>query len=686
MLSWLVRVFKRFLARTGLRPIVALRPGSSIGRANEQHEAILVREPEAAPSTVLPQVASQLPVAVPEIPQTKEDLVRVETVAAVSEMQGGRTAPVGRPMDAGKQAEELPSALQVAANVPVFEGAAVPLPSTPCNELIDSAISESAHASRRELSGQRRTSANSPDERDDRIPAAPTEMKNAWDIPAAVAEAGNQMSLGIVCETVARTEQTEAVLGHESDSHTEQLTAQPATGMPSEIAEVSTSGDSGFPLSPVIRAKPTSAPSPAPYRPRLRQRSGGGSFQVRTATRPAREISALDADLVVFFQPGGWGISVSVLMRRGVGGPEEVNVRVDGASVNVLAIDDAFFEPLPLSDIEGALRDGITIETADPPPLRWIRTRRVLHVFSERPGIPGFASVPRVVIGQENVILCANEAGAEILDYCRATDSETPTEVTGPGVPSGWRCFRGYRPKRPAQEQGIEESLLALNPKPDAAIELSGGISINRGTWITDRPPAIRLVGVQPVDGELTIDGQPAILTDDGWVASNWSALGRHVIRYAGLSRSYEIVAPEDHWDTWSAHSGLQFSACGAAVSTLSGTRSIVLSADGCWLLGAHPGQTAWAAPAVYGSAIAAPEFEPVWAIFPRVGRTPTAPRLLVSNALPQQPVARATLAAMRQWRQLLRSGPPRLVAPDADALWQQYRVAARALKKWRRR
>lgn len=259
-------------------------------------------------------------------------------------------------------------------------------------------------------------------------------------------------------------------------------------------------------------------------------------------------------------------------------------------------------------------------------------------------------------------------------------------EVNGPGVPSGWRCFRGYRPKWPAKEQGVGEILLALNPKPDAAIELSGGISISRSTWIADRPPVIRLVGVQPTDGELTIDGQPAFLADGGWVASNWSALGRHVIRYAGLSRSYEIVAPEDHWDIWSAHPGLQFSACGAAVSTPSGTRSIVLPTAGCWLLGAHPGQTAWAAPAVYGSAIAAPAFEPVWAILPRVGRTRTAPRLLASKELPKQPLPGATVAAVRQWCQFLRNGPPHLAAPDADAIWQRYRDAARALKQRRRR
>lgn len=694
MLGWLARISKMLFAWVRLRPIAAVRPGGASSQANAQHEEILPKRHPASPTVAAPPVLPRPPAAQLPIPQVTEDVVQVHVAAAFAKEPGGETVSIGGLADDGTQEDVgLPLAIGIAENVSVLDDDAVSSPSTVFDEFIEPAAVASildTPVSNTELKTWRKMLVGpSVNDGEPASAAAPTPA-GAQDISVPAAGAVDQMRVEqIVCDGVEGASHTDALLADGSSSETAQPVAKVAVEMPGEIVDGSSSCDPEF--FPADDGLPStrsdvSLASPAPYRPRLRQRSGDASLSARTATRRIREIGALDADLVVFFQPGGWGISISVLLRRGVGGPDEVNVRVDGDSVNVLAIDDTFFEPLHLSGVEGALRDGIAIETADTPPLRWSRTQRVLHVFSERPGISGFASVPRVVIGQENVILCTNEVGAEVLDFCRAADAEAPIEVAGPGVPSGWRCFRSYRPKRPAQELGIEEILLALNPKPDAAIELSGGISISRGTWITDRPPVIRLVGVQPTDGELTIDDQPASLADGGWVSSNWSALGRHVIRYAGLSRSYEIVEPEDHWDTWSAHPGLHFSACGAAVSTLSGARSIVLPAAGCWLLGAHPGQTAWAVPSVYGSAIAAPAFEPVWAILPRVGRTRTAPRLLASNAPPQQPAPRAAPAAVRQWRQLLRNGPPHLAAPEADALWQLYRHAARALKQRRRR
>ena len=434
-------------------------------------------------------------------------------------------------------------------------------------------------------------------------------------------------------------------------------------------------------------APPADGPKPpARYRPRLRERSKGTAPAPRVSTQQARDSGALDADLSIFFQPGGWGITVSVLLRRGAGVPEEVVVRIGEDTVSVMAIDDGFFEPVPLLGIGNALREGVAVETIDAPRRRWIRTKRTLHVFSERAGISGFASVARSVIGQENVLLCADEIGTDVLNFCQATGAEALVEVAGPGVAAGWRCFRGYRPKRPAQQDGADEILLALNPLPDAAIDLSGGISIGRGIWIPDRPPVIRLIGIDPMDGELTIDGQTAVPATGGWNSLNWDVPGRHVVRYGGLSRSYEIVAPEDNWEFWNAHPGEHFCACGAAVTSTSGIRSVVLPTAGCWLLGAQPGQAAWAAPSAYGSAIASPAFEPVWAILPRIGKTRQAPRLLASTVPPLEPAPQAASVAVLHWRQLVRNAAPRLEAPEADGLWQQYRRAAQALKRRRRR
>ncbi len=437
----------------------------------------------------------------------------------------------------------------------------------------------------------------------------------------------------------------------------------------------------------VASALPASLPTAPPrYQPRLRARAGSAAPIARASRPQGRGIGALDAELLIFFQPGGWGIAISILLRRGADGPEEVAVRTGEGVINAVAIDETFFEPLPLLSIEDALRNGLAIETADTPRRRWVRTQRTLHVFSQRSGVPGFASVPRVVIGQENVILCTGEVSGAVLDFCRTTGAEALVEVMGPGVFPGWRCFRGYRPKRPAPQEAAEEFLLALNPMPDAAIELSGGISIRRATWIPDRPPTIRVIGDEAADSSVTIDGEIAVSDGDGWTSPGWNALGRHVVHYAGLSRSYEIEACEEHWESWNAHPGDQFSACGAAVADLSGIRSVVLRAPGCWLLGALPGEVAWAAPSAYGSVAAAPMFEPVWAVFPRRGRTLAPPRLLAPGVRPAKPLPGTQQSAVRRWRQLLRNSQARLEEGYANALWQEYRRAAHALKERKRR
>jgi hypothetical protein len=394
----------------------------------------------------------------------------------------------------------------------------------------------------------------------------------------------------------------------------------------------------------------------------------------------------MDADLMLAFHPGGWGIALSLLLRRSEGMPEEAAFRVGGETIHAVAIDESHFEPLPFPDAASALQDGIAIESVGTLRRRWVRTGRTLHLFSERPGIPGFASVPRAVIGQENVILCTEAATDVVLGFCQSIGADLPAEVTGPGLVEGWRCFRGYRPKHPTAVNGAAEILLALNPMPDAVVALSEGVSISRGTWIADRPPSIRIVGVEPGEGDVSIDGQPATLDGDRWTAPGWNLPGPHTVRYGGLSRSYEIVDLEEGWDEWAAHSVQDFFVCGAAVSGRSSDPAMVLPVSECWLIGAEPGQVCRAVSRLYGNAIAAPYFKPVWAISPRAGRSRQAPRLLAPGAAPRQPASRLVAGSVSQWRQLVRDAPQGLAEPEADALWQLYRQAARALRPERRR
>jgi hypothetical protein len=79
----------------------------------------------------------------------------------------------------------------------------------------------------------------------------------------------------------------------------------------------------------------------------------------------------------------------------------------------------------------------------DPPTRRWGRTKRDLHVFSERAGVSGFASVPRAVISQENIVLCRTHLAATAIDCARATGPTRSSRLTRRGRP-GRRATRAH--------------------------------------------------------------------------------------------------------------------------------------------------------------------------------------------------------------------------------------------------
>jgi hypothetical protein len=128
----------------------------------------------------------------------------------------------------------------------------------------------------------------------------------------------------------------------------------------------------------IVQPRPSSR-----YRPRLREPTiaaspSNASLRGNSGARP------LDADLMLIFQPGGWDIALSLLLRRSDGMPEEVAVSIGGEAIRALAIDQTYFEPLSFPDVAFALQDGITVETIGALRRRWMRTGRALHIFSER--------------------------------------------------------------------------------------------------------------------------------------------------------------------------------------------------------------------------------------------------------------------------------------------------------------
>lgn len=422
------------------------------------------------------------------------------------------------------------------------------------------------------------------------------------------------------------------------------------------------------------------------YRPRLRSRRTPATTTATAASsKPSPpQTGPLEAALLLTFLPGEWGISLSVLLSRADGMPECLDVRVGDERLSLYAIEEKLFEPIQPSNTD-FVGMGFSAEVDGEPIRRWVRTPRDLHAFSHRPGVSGFASVPRVLIGQENVVLCKTELAAVVQKCASATGSDPPVEVGGPGVPDGWQCLRGYRPRQPADFGEVEDIFLALNPLPDAALELTGGIDTDRRKWVIGAPPLIRALGVPPGPGDLTIDGIEATQSpDEGWTAPGWDSLGTHTIRLAGLSRTYEIARIDEAWPSWTTAEDTAFSACGARVSAADGRRALAIQGGPFWLVGAVAGDLEFAQRTANGFSIAAPPFRPVWAVSPvGPGRRPPA-RMLPHRSRPRLPAALRSGAEVLHWCSLLR-GTRAPLDPDEKDLWRQYRKLARSLRrKWR--
>lgn len=418
------------------------------------------------------------------------------------------------------------------------------------------------------------------------------------------------------------------------------------------------------------------------YRPRLGPRPAPPPRSEAAQTKQEHTDGSLEAILLLTFLPGDWGISLAVLLGRADGMPEHVDVRVGGTMYSLLTIDARLFEPFePPVEID-LVGDGFAAEATTPPTRRWVRTKRDLHVFSERAGVSGFASVPRALIGQENVVLCRAHLAATAIDCARATGSAELQQVAGPGIPDGWQCFRAFRPKAPGDFGEAGDIFLSLNPLPDAAIELSGGIASGRSTWIVGAPPTIRILGTDPSAAEFTIDGHPASPgQSDGWLAPGWDAAGTHTIRFGGLSRTYEIAEIDETWPIWATDSASAYFACGAKVSAPAQPRAFAFAGGPRWLVGACAGDVAFAAQSPSGIAIAAPPFRPVWAITARMGGRLVPAAALPFRAPPQMPSVPVARQQIAQWCNLLRGSSAPTESSSKD-LWRQYRQLARRLRR----
>lgn len=417
------------------------------------------------------------------------------------------------------------------------------------------------------------------------------------------------------------------------------------------------------------------------YRPRLQRSRVRKVAGPRVAAASPRQFQDLEADLQLFFGAGDWGIGLSALLSLPAG-VEEAVVMDGGEEVWLGAMDDRLLEPLSLADVAAVLDQGLSLEAIGLP-VRWRRSSRDLHVFGQHASVSGFVSRPRVVIGQENVVICRNTLVGEALPQILATGSAQPSEVQGPGVPDGWTCWRGIRPLRPSAPVPGRSILDALDPLPAVTIELGGGLQLVRGRWLLGHPPAIRLLGLLEAGEPVLIDGHSATAgADGGWTAAGWDAAGRHVVEHGGLSAAYEIDPGALTWEWWPAHRA-EATIAGALSSP--GGGEYFHSAPSAVLLGARPGEICGFVPAAAGIHVARPSFAPVWMVTGGAGVRRTGAKLVGEALAPAAPAGAGASAGLR-WARLVCSAARAGKAGTAERLlWDRYVAAARMRRRRKR-
>lgn len=505
---------------------------------------------------------------------------------------------------------------------------------------------------------------------------------------------------------------------HASEIRKKREIGAPHGGTPAESSP--TLGGSGLRPPSSVQASPRQyrPPSGAPP-PSLQMPTRGGAME--PVTKRARD-RALDIEVRVLFEHGGF-CAVTLLPKRTAELPEELLVSSSSGPLELTVLQDEWYQDVRPDDLGRLLRDGTEWSNSGGGQ-RWVLSGREMYVFCPHGDLNGFVGTPRLILGEQHLVLCTTERLQDVLRAIEVTGSPSPTMLNAAsGIPTGWVGLRGIVPRKPVAPSERHDILNALRPLGDVEIVLEGGIRLERLTWLSGYPPRIRLRGDVGAIDNVVIDGREATLSPDGGYATpGWDLPGQHQVWSASASRSYSICEGAEGWEAWAAYTWSMgdFSADGErsrpAICGVLVQPPCVMPRESCTvmmpvsnpiLIGAVPGeiQTCEVRSDVRAEACTGfPWFDPVWALpadaircDKRIARV-----LLIGNPRPigkQDPPQRAGAPARPQrasrdqakridaWcsailtagRKGLRTEP---TSADIAALWQAYKRRAKAI--WR--
>lgn len=457
--------------------------------------------------------------------------------------------------------------------------------------------------------------------------------------------------------------------------------------------------------------KPQSKRAPRQYRPLPRVPP-----VVRAARPPVAELAeraerALRIELRLRLEHGGF-CRLSLLPRRDPTLPDVLTVTDGATTVSLVALQDDWYQDVAREDLGALLRRGIEWEGRDAngEAIRWSLSGRELFVLAQHDQLSGFVTTPRLVLGERHAVLCVREREDEVRARLEDCGCAALVSFDGShGAPDGWVGFRDAVPKLPALPSTQGSILDALCPQPDVEIALTGGIRLQRSTWLEGFAPRIRLRGDAGAAGEVWIDGKLATAApeDGAYAVEHCDAPGDHQVWCAGKSASYSIASGDEAWEPWDAYRW-SFGEAGAVetserpaicgVLTLPprpndrearqvSRRGLVIAASNPVLLGRAPGQ-------VYGAPLrgdlrartctAFPPFDPVWALpGDALHCDKRSSRVLLIGPLREPEMATPNANVMAWCSAILAASRKGLLTEpgtaEVGALWKRYKLIARA-------
>ena len=377
---------------------------------------------------------------------------------------------------------------------------------------------------------------------------------------------------------------------------------------------------------------------PSPYQPPAggpppQRRAVPSSIgQHRSRKSPAQH-SSLQIEVRILFQRGGY-CSVSLLPRRATGLPAELLVASEGTDLELLALQEDWYQDVAPDELADLLRKGIVWRNLDTG-YEWTLSGREVFVLAQGTTHRGFVSCARLRLGRNHVVLCTATMLGPVEDVLREAGCGNWTQLREEdGVPRGWLALKDIVPQRAVLRSAGADILNVLRPLSEIDIALEGGIRLAYNTWLLGYPPAIHVYGDPQDTKRVLVDGREAsVVSRDRYTAPGWDAEGDHSVWCGDSSKSYSLARCSATWTRWPAYTldvsnGLRrahkFEFCGPLVRPVVAherpefLRAVHIPAANPVLLGARPGEVFFARPRrdVRGAeCIATPTFEPVWAM-----------------------------------------------------------------------